>query len=730
MNQSNGISVALIGHPNCGKTTLFNALTGKHQRIGNWPGVTVEKKHGFYLDGALKIEVVDLPGCYSPESLEDSALDEQITHEFILSNHAKLFINVVDATELERHLHLTLQLIERGLPIIVALNRIDALQKQKKSIDLKLLEERLGCPVVAIAAIKNQGIKELKAKIKEKVVVPFVSVQNAKTIINNTVEAAKARFNFIQTLLLTNHTTTHTTKTEKIDNILLHRLFGIPLFLFFMYCVFMFSIQIGGLFQGGLDIAARTFFVDMPEYLLNQLQAPDWLLGLLAFGVGQGINTTLSFVPVIGCMFLCLSFLEASGYMSRVAFVMDKVMQWVGLPGKSFVPLIVGFGCNVPGVMATRTLENNRERILTILMTPFMSCGARLAIYALFVSAFFPEGGQNIIFGLYLIGIIVALITGFILRWTLLPGKASPLIIELPPYQWPSLKSLVQTTWYRLKRFILKAGVVIVLLSMVMGTLGSMNHWLMRVGQSMTPLFAPMGLKAENWPATVGLLTGVLAKEVVVGTLNTLYLQELHWSKPTNNVTHATNPNVAKPDSVSIGSLTKNGLTNAFTSVVEKGSQLGEGFLHPLSSNVKTQFIDKSILGIMVERFGSTASAFAYLLFVLLYFPCISVVASIYRELNRFWAIFAVVWTTGVAYAVSVIFYQSTLVLKAEHRIEAIAWIIGCLGVLGLWLLGMRRYAQTKDLQSGYSLNQGINRGCRQMKKGWKPLPTPIILEN
>lgn len=709
------IKIALIGNPNSGKTTLFNALTGKHQRIGNWPGVTVEKKQGYYQEGNLKVEVTDLPGCYSPDPLEDSAIDEQITHDFILSNQTQLFINVVDASELERHLHLTLQLIEKDLPLIVVLNRMDVLQKQKKTIDVQLLEQRLGCPVLSMSAIKKQGIKELKDKIRQFVPTEQTqkinqkiqsAVQNTiQNTIQNTVLATQKRFQLIQSLL-SNHlfslSSPHANSgwTEKIDNIILHRLFGIPLFLLFMYGVFLFSIQIGGYFQAGFDNVGRTLFVELPEQLLYRLHAPNWLLGLLAFGVGQGINTTMSFIPVIGSMFLCLSFLELSGYMSRVAFVMDKVMQWVGLPGKSFVPLIVGFGCNVPGVMATRTLENDRERILTILMSPFMSCGARLAIYALFVAAFFPHGGQNIIFGLYLIGILVALLTGFILRRTLLPGKSMPLIIELPAYQWPTFRSLLQTTWYRLKRFILKAGLVIVLLSMI---IGGFNHYLMKVGQTLTPLFSPMGIQKENWPATVGLLTGVVAKEVVVGTLNSLYLQELR-SNASIVHDHTTLDNISPNDAMNSSNNTSN---------------------------------NKSILGVMVERFGSPYSAFAYLLFVLLYFPCVSVIASIYRELNRFWAFFSVAWTTGIAYAVAVIFYQSTQLfqpaLGLESQVEAIAWIIACLGAMALCLWGLRYYARTRDL-SGFNLNYGIKNSCSRMKaKGnrgtLKPLPARIIIE-
>lgn len=686
------VVVALIGNPNCGKTTLFNGLTGRRQRVGNWSGVTVEEKRGQYTEGCVQVEVVDLPGCYSVVSTPETAMDERITHQYLLSNEADLFINVVDATNLERHLYLTLQLLERGVPVIVALNMMDSADKQEITIDVQTLAKQLGCPVVPLVAVKEQGIAALKKIIlhhslltqhEPSPTLPFLLLKEASEI-----EKAKARYEYIQTLI--NATVCragfiNVTWSERIDSVLLNRILGIPLFLALMYCVFMFSIHVGGIFQDFFDIASRTLFIDGPKQWLSALNAPNWLIGFAAFGIGQGMNTTISFIPIIASMFLCLSFLESSGYMARAAFVMDKVMQWAGLPGKSFVPMIIGFGCNVPAIMATRTLENYRERILTILMSPFMSCGARLAIYALFVSAFFPKGGQNIIFGLYLIGMLVALLTGFALRSTVLKGERSPLVIEFPPYRWPSIKVLTRTTWHRLKRFIVKAGILIVPLCILIGTFGSLQNkdqtggWLATLGRTMTPLFAPMGIKQENWPATVGLLTGVLAKEVVVGTLSALYLQGTQWSSP--------------PEPVSL----KEGFTQAFASVLDNGAHLGETFRHPLLQ-IPEQTVHLRVLGIMVERFGSAASAFAYLLFVLLYFPCVSVVATIARELNKSWAAFSVIWTTGVAYTVAVVFYQSAIFM--DNPLHSSAWILGSGGLFTLGLWGIRKLVQRKTLHA------------------------------
>ncbi len=638
-------TVVLVGNPNGGKSTLFNALTGSHQEVGNWCGVTVEKKRGWFQIGDGSVEVLDLPGCYHISPDPESPIDEQITAQYLESNEADLLVNVVDATNLERHLFLTLQLLEKGKPVIVALNMMDAAKKQNIHIDVQALAKRLGCPVVAMIAVQGQGIKVIKEMIKDSQLQththspwPFLG--------SDPVEIAKARYliihNIIQAVVRRPKTLLKTNWTERIDRIVLNRFLGIPIFLIVMYSVFMFAIEVSGNFQNYLEIASRLLFIEGPERVLSNLQCPKWVVTLLVFGVGQGINTTVSFIPVIAGMFLSLSFLEASGYMARAAFVMDKVMQWVGLPGKSFVPMIIGFGCNVPAVMASRTLENYRERVLTILMSPFMSCGARLAIYALFVSAFFPTGGQNIIFGLYLIGILVALLSGFLLRTTVLSGERSSLIIELPPYRFPSIKSLWKSTFLRVKRFVLKAGVLIIALFVLIGTWGMVrtytgtNDGLASFGRFMTPLFAPMGIEKDNWPATVGLFTGILAKEVVVGTLSALYVQD--------------------------------------------------------ESDVR---MSSGKLGVMVAKFGSQTAAFAYLLFLLLYFPCVSVVAAISRELNPRWAIFSVIWTTGIAYVTAVLFYQ--FATFSFHPKSSIAWIVGIIGVLVSCLYVLKKQIQRRN---------------------------------
>ncbi|MDI1353051.1 MAG: ferrous iron transport protein B, partial [bacterium] len=484
--------VLLVGNPNCGKTTLFNALTGDKQRVGNWPGVTVEKKTGQMVWDNQIIHVTDLPGVYSlVANAQGISQDEQIAAQAIVSLDSDCIINVLDACHLERHLYLTSQILELGKPVIVVLNMMDIAQQRGISIDLAQLEIQLGCPVIPLQAHKDIGIPQLHQALRAlpKAVSPWQlpfspAVQNALTTIENQLIAggyepalayyysrrlaegdrllacpdidltaintldidillADARYQKIHEIVLDiqqKHSDASDHFTAKLDRIVLHRFFAIPIFFVMMYLMFLFAINIGGAFQDFFDITTDTVFVQGSAWFLNQLHAPNWLIALIANGVGKGINTTLTFIPVIASMFFFLSLLESSGYMARAAFVVDKAMRAMGLPGKSFVPMIVGFGCNVPASMAARTLDSERDRLLTVMMSPFMSCSARLAIYAVFVAAFFPTGGQNIVFSLYLVGILMAVATGYILRKTSLKGHASPLILELPAYHKPALK--------------------------------------------------------------------------------------------------------------------------------------------------------------------------------------------------------------------------------------------------------------------------------------------------
>jgi ferrous iron transport protein B len=786
----NAITIGLVGNPNCGKTTVFNALTGARQRVGNWPGVTVERKSGFFKEGATSIEVVDLPGTYSLTIISESgSIDEKIACDYILNRKADVIVNILDASQLERSLYLTLQLLEMQVPVILAVNMRDVARKRGIHLSLMELEKRLGCRVVSLEANRGKGIKDLRkvivdvaaiqkcrdeskislTNINKNASIDFLSLNemensfSANKILSSNkifsssrfltetihqlstdlaqeshfpprwlairlleddvfvrqfvsekllkkiplhqkelrektgedpdILLADARYCFIEELLkqcVQQNKKTKTTMTAYLDRVILNRWLGIPLFLAVMYFMFLFAINIGGAFQDFFDISSSTIFVGGVEAILTQWHAPTWLIAILANGVGKGINTTLTFIPVIGAMFLFLAFLEDSGYMARATFVIDRLMRAMGLPGKSFIPMIVGFGCNVPGVMAARTLENKRDRILTIMMSPFMSCGARLAIYAVFVAAFFPHGGQNVIFMLYLIGIAAAMLTGLLLRKTFLQGDPAPLLMELPVYHVPNIKTLCLHAWQRLKGFVFRAGKLIIPICLLLGLLnsltltgsinsgeGDVNSLLSWLGQLVTPLFAPMGIEQDNWPATVGLLTGVLAKEVVVGTLNALYSQLSHVVDLQAN-----------------GFSFFGGLHDALLSIPANLRELGGALGNPLLAEAPINTLSQDVYGVMYQRFGGQINAMAYLLFVLLYFPCISTTAAMLRELHKGWAIFSIFWTTGLAYCVAVSFYQ--LATFMQHPAASLFWIIG-MGLTILFAIVMVRYFATRS---------------------------------
>lgn len=730
-------SVALLGNPNCGKTTLFNALTGGNQRVGNWPGVTVERKSGSFCESSVTVEVVDLPGTYSLTSISaHQAIDEHIACEAIQSGSFDVVINVVDVTQLERHLYLTAQAVEIGVPMILAVNRMDLLDKSTGHCDFDKLSEQVGCPVVALSASNKQGITELKQAIVQALAIKTPAtqpIQYAPLIEEALLELQtqgeiKTRWQALQLLAgdsatrqdFANHQALLTTLLAKIesqaheeadiliadaryrwamqavayavqgetapknhlslwlDGWVLHRFWGIPCFLLVMYVMFLFAINFAGVFQDFFDIGSQALLVTGSAKILQQLHSPDWLIAIISQGAMRGLNTTLTFIPVIGAMFFFLSLLESSGYMTRAAFVVDRLMQVMGLPGKSFVPMIVGFGCNVPAIMAARTLENPRDRVLTIMMSPFMSCGARLAIFAVFTAAFFPTGGHNIVFALYIIGIAMAILTGLVLRNTLLRGESAPLVMEMPSYHRPLLSVLLRQTWYRLKHFLVRAGMIIVPVCMLIGALNhlqdSTQHQtvLAKIGQTITPAFRPMGIRDENWPATVGLLTGVLSKEVVIATLNTLYSQD------------AAVENVADQSVLA-------GLYRAVVSVPQNIFSLKDSVANPVLASAPIEESSSSVYGVMYERFGSSLAAFSYLLFILLYVPCISATAAMVRELNRGWALFSVFWTTGVAYGTAVLFYQ--LAQIGEHFVESLSWTLGISACFSAVFFLMRRYA-------------------------------------
>jgi len=479
------------------------------------------------------------------------------------------------------------------------------------------------------------------------------------------------------------------TRSDKIDKWVLGSWTGIPIFLALMYLLFTFSINIGGALIDFFDQTAQAFFVDGLGAVLGSIGSPEWLTTLLASGIGGGIQVVATFIPIIGALFLFLTILEESGYMSRAAFVMDHLMRRLGISGKAFVPLIVGFGCNVPGIMATRTLDNMRERIITVLMSPFMSCGARLAVYALFAAAFFPVGGQNIVFLLYLIGILFAILTGLVMRKTLLKGEAEDFFMELPTYQVPSLRNVLLSTWNKLKGFVLGAGkiiIIVVALINIANSLGtdfsfgndnSEKSVLSATAKAVTPIFKPMGITQDNWPATVGIITGVLAKEVVVGTLDALYSQ---IDKPVGESKQQSAPFSL---STSLAAALKTIPDNLGDALHSLSDPLGLSIVKDSQNKeiaAEAQGVDISTFGAMHKRFDGKIGAFAYLLFILLYFPCVAATGAMLRETGAGWTILGVSWSTGLAYSTSVIFYQ--LATFARHPLQSSLWTMGLLAVL------------------------------------------------
>lgn len=754
------ITVAVVGNPNCGKTTLFNALTGSRQKVGNWPGVTVEKKTGTMLLGGVPATLVDLPGTYSLGSLETS-LDERIALDYAVSGAADVLVNIVDASNLERHLYLTTQLLEMRVPMLVVLNMMDVARQNGVEIDIDALAAHLGCPVVPVIAAKGTGLDAMKRAIAE--VAASRAVPHAfcryDVAVERTIEsfidrmpenAADRRWQLVQIfdgdrsrlvalppalvadidaamaaledecgedldILIADRRYAFAGKavaasverpreasqslTDRIDRIVLHRVLGIPIFLAVMYLMFMWTINVGSAFIDFFDLGVGAVLVDGLGHAMRSAGSPEWLAVLVADGIGGGIQTVATFIPVIAFLYIFLSILEDSGYLARAAFVMDRFMRMAGLPGKAFVPLIVGFGCNVPAIMGTRTLDNDSDRKTAIMMAPFMSCGARLPVYALFAAAFFPTNGQNLVFGLYLTGIAVAIMTGYIMKMTITRGHVSPLVMELPPYHLPTFRNVALHTWERLKGFVLRAGRVIVLmvafLSVVnsMDTSGNFGHAesdssiLAFVSRTAAPVFAPMGLDERNWPAIVGIVTGVFAKEAVVGTLDSLYGALAR---------DAASEALEEPRTTL--EIIESGLRDAVASVPANLADLAGKITDPLGLSIgdvtspdaaaAELAVERATFAEMQARFAGSAGAFAYMLFILLYTPCVAATGAIYREAGARWMTAALAWTTGIAYGASIMAYQ--IATFSEAPAHAAGWIAGVLAAFALTIVALR----------------------------------------
>ena len=671
------MKVALAGNPNCGKTTLFNALTGSNQYVGNWPGVTVEKKEGTAHLGDRSITVVDLPGIYS---LSPYSMEEIVARDFIIGEGPDAVIDIVDATNLERNLYLTVQLLELERPLVLALNFMDEVKARGDQIDVERLSKELGVPVVPITAKTGEGLDELLqvahrqmhlgvtyepddlyddfthdihhrmgelihdyayaanlpahwASIKllegDGIVAKALNlpadVQNKLDAIIAEYEASSAlgdretlvadsRYRYIERVVhasvVKGKGSEGPTLTEKIDRIVTGKYTALPLFLCAMLVMFVITFgPFGSWLQDGVS-ALIDLFSGWLEGALSTAGAPDVLISLACDGIISGVGGVLSFLPQIALLFFFLSFLEDSGYMSRAAFIMDRLLRRFGLSGKAFIPMLMGFGCSVPAIMGARTMENEKDRRMTILLIPFMSCSAKLPVYGLLSAAFFGPWAGLVVFGLYVIGMAVGILSGIFFKHTLFAGEPAPFVLELPPYRFPSMENIATHVWQKVKGFLVKAGTLILAMSIVLWLLQSFdfslhmvddaaNSMLGTLGALIAPVFAPLGF--GFWQAAVALLTGFIAKEMVVSSLSMFYGFSL---------------------------------TAAGTAVAAAMT----GFT-PLS-------------------------AFSMLVFILLYVPCVAATSTMAKELGSAkWTVFSVCWQIGVAYVVSLLVHTVGLAL-------------------------------------------------------------------
>lgn len=681
-------TIALAGNPNAGKTTIFNSLTGARQHVGNYPGVTVEKKEGYVEYKGYEIKVIDLPGTYS---LTAYSPDEVVARNVIIEEKPDLIVNIVDASNLERNLYLTVQLKELEVPLVIAMNMADMAESAGLEIDYSLLRQLLGAYIVRTVGTREEGIRELldavievfekKERIPERIIRfneeiekeierignilssqidgwPYPwrwtaikllendrdiikrlkdKLANSQEILDLVEESRKrlesifnddpemliveGRYAFIRGACRESVKEKGIDKfsfTEAADKVLLNRILGIPIFLGIMWLLFQFTFTLGAPPMGWLEAG----FNWLGEFVSSHMQ-DGMLESLLVDGIIAGVGGVVVFLPNILLLFLGIAFLEGTGYMARAAFVMDKIMHRVGLHGKSFVPMLTGFGCNIPAIMATRTLENPKDRLVTILITPLMSCGARLPVYTLLIAAFFPPRiAGNVLFSIYLIGIILALLMAKIFRTFLFKGESEPFVMELPVYRMPTLKSILIHMWERAWLYLKKAGTIILAISVIMWALLTFptadpygnewdnpseqlaNSYAGKMGQAIEPVLKPLGF---DWRTGIALIAGFAAKEVVVSTLGTLY---------------------------SIGDVES----------LEEGEKAAvKGFAERAR-----------------EQSGFTPlTAYVLMLFTLLYVPCMATVAVIKKETGSWkWPLFTIFYTTALAWVVCFVVYQ------------------------------------------------------------------------
>lgn len=513
------INVALFGNPNVGKTTVFNLLTGSNQYVGNWPGVTIDKKEGFLGDD---IKIVDLPGIYAMDTFSN---EEKVSKEFLETGDVDVIVNIVDASNLSRNLYLTTQLMKFNKPIVILLNMLDVAESKGIYIDFDKLSKELGVTVIPIIAKKKSGFDKISSAIK-------VSVNkniNYSIDFGNEAKTYKKLDDILSRCIKTT-SNKKISISDKIDNIVLNPILAYPIFIGALLLLFKFTFDwVGGPLQEGLATLIETYISSpINDMLVN---SSPWFKSLIIDGILGGVCGTLPFFPLIFTLFFGISLFEDSGYMSRAAFLMDNIMRKVGLSGKAFIPMVMGLGCSSPAIMATRTLDSEKDRKITALISPLMTCGAKLPIYAVFVAIFFPKNAALVTTSLYLLGIVVAILVALVLNKTSFKTDIEPFILELPEYKLPTLNALLKNTWNKSKGFLIRVVTVMFAMSVAIWLLSSFNFngftedmnnsFLSYLGKLMTPLFSPLGF--GDWRASVSILTGLGAKEIVISTMQVLY---------------------------------------------------------------------------------------------------------------------------------------------------------------------------------------------------------------
>lgn len=617
------LSVALTGNPNTGKTTIFNALTGARQKIGNWPGVTVDKKVGYLNHNDRAISVIDLPGTYS---INARSAEEQIVIDYLLNDKPDIVVNVLDASNLERNLFLTLQLLELGIPVILNLNMMDDAKKRGLKIHVKELEQQFGMPVVETVAKDNKSIKNLmdvftEEALKNYKISPLIQAHIAKVKELNREtknkdkveeEVIALRYALIDQIIAetVEKSGASTSTTEKIDHILANGFLALPILLAIIYSVFEITFSwIGQPMADFIDEFIGETLTPWTEETLAGLEVADWLQSMVLDGVIAGVGGVLTFVPLIFTLFFCLSFLDGTGYMARVAFIMDPVMRRAGLTGKGVMPLIMGFGCAVPAIMGARALDSEKDRRIAMLVTPFLTCGAKLPVMALFAAIFFPENATNVVFSIYVAGVILAIVMAKVLNSTTFKSEDSTFLLELPPYRFPDMETVLLETWDKGKGFLIKAGTIIFAMSIVIWFLSSYNFggsaemeesFLASIGAAISNLFIFHGF--ATWESGAAVLTGILAKEAVVSTMGVLY-----------------------------------GVAEVAEEATEAAQQMQDS------------------IGVAF----SALSAYAFMIFIALYTPCMTALGTIKKEFSSWkWMLFSAGYTFAVAWVVSLIVYQ------------------------------------------------------------------------